>query len=215
MVFLFFSASAGLVAVHLNDKFKTRRVFFARVGGERGCLPSGGPSEPSVAESLPPCINEATSRRWLVNAASLATELRRQGRTCVDMGFCLKWLANAEASDVPLFDRPAQGGSVSCSSASSGTPNLRTSATGAGSGGGNSAKGRAALAATAPSEALDRDSLLALALFYFLDAVEYFDDGNATIFGSALAEVPSDLQVKNRTLLFLCLCVCERGEAFF
>ncbi|KAL8431965.1 hypothetical protein Efla_002802 [Eimeria flavescens] len=115
-------------------------------------------------EALLPETGSNIGRPWGVSAAAVAAELQRQRRQQVDMAFCLQWVAAATGAE----KRRLQGG--------------------------ESGAGAAAPAAAAAAD-MDSNALLAATLLQLLDAACLFtEEGDSTVFGSALSEVPHDLQ---------------------
>lgn len=125
----------------------------------------GEPGADSGAQALLPATGKNLERAWDVSAAAVAAELQRQGRQAVDIAFCLEWIANAtEQQKNRLF-----GSEPAAAAAAAGT-----------------GKGAADM---------DSQALLAACILQLLDAVCLFtESGDSTVFGSALAEVPTDLQ---------------------
>ncbi|KAL8269820.1 hypothetical protein Esti_006234 [Eimeria stiedai] len=128
---------------------------------------TGAMPSASGMEALPPeTSSSCIGRNWTVSPAAVAAELQRQRKQKVDLGFCLQWVATAsDAERRRLLGDPA------------------------------ALPAAAAAAPAAAAADMESNALLAAALLQLLDAASLFtEEGDSTVFGSALAEVPHDFQ---------------------
>ncbi|KAL8453008.1 hypothetical protein Emag_002094 [Eimeria magna] len=154
----------GLITKCLHPKYQQRGIVFARAA-------AGGMPLASGIEALPPeTSSSCIGRNWTVSPAAVTAELQKQRKQKVDLGFCLQWVATAsDAERRRLLGDPSAPPAAPAPAA--------------------------AAAAAAAAADMESNALLAAALLQLLDAASLFtEEGDSTVFGSALAEVPHDLQ---------------------
>jgi hypothetical protein len=95
--------SLGLLARHLHDGFKNKRILCKAFWDPyqiRQGLPGNEGNLPAEARLITPKITQGL--RWHITRESVMAEMQRQGVDYVDFKFCLQWHAREYNTDGPL-----------------------------------------------------------------------------------------------------------------